>query len=404
MGQDEGIDMSFPRTMLFLGTHRTGASLSSNMYLSPICRHIKNEDLFRVCFCTSLRRAQSKSWVKSNGIVLTSPQSGLPVLNKLLFQLFEMRLGGILSQIEEQIERFKPDLLLFVLNLVQMIRIADRLRNRTVLPFFSLVWDAPERIMSLYPNLSTSFKAELMREFSNVVQHSKCVGVVSPGMGQHVRSLGASKTVVMYPAVSDLCDNAVLLKGQPSLDDVTIRIVFAGTLYAIQEWNAFLEAIDKWHTSGRCSIQLDYVGRFPGQGAQSRPWIRKYNVQPLDETIRIIKMAHIAYLPYHLAAEYQFDMQTSFPSKLSSYIAAGTPVLLHGPADSSAARFFEEYPVGRTCSSLEASEIMKALEFLLGDERFRKQYADARADALENAISERAMLRKFSEAVKAIFI
>jgi len=388
--------------MLLLGTSRLGASLSSQAYLAPLLKCLKKDDLFRVCICTGLKRGQSTSWVKPNGVVLASPHVNLPVLSILSFQLFQMRIGGILRQIEEHIERFKPEVLWFVLNLAQIIRIADRLRYRTSLPFFSMVWDTPERILSLSPSLSQSLRVDLMSEFSNVMRHSKCVSVVSQGMEQHVRDLGASRTVIMYPAISDYCGKKVLVNDVPRSDRTTVRIVFAGTLYAIHEWNAFLKAIDRWNASRRRLIQLDFIGHFPRRQAELRSWIQRYPTKPLDETIQFIKGAHIAYLPYHLSAMYRLDVQTSFPSKLSSYIAAGTPVFLHGPTDSSAARFLEAYHVGRTCSSTDVNEIVKTLESLLEDKLFLNQYADARYDALEHAIGERVLLTNFLNAIGTI--
>lgn len=82
------------------------------------------------------------------------------------------------------------------------------------------------------------------------------------------------------------------------------------------------------------------------------------------------------YLPYMFDTKFKTEMQTSFPSKLVTYFAAGKPVFFHGPAYSSALLLLKEYEAGIICDSLAKTSIYNALALLVKNDELRKKIVD----------------------------
>jgi hypothetical protein len=89
----------------------------------------------------------------------------------------------------------------------------------------------------------------------------------------------------------------------------------------------------------------------------------------------------IAYLPYWLDEKYHYVTQMCFPTKLTTYLAAGVPILYHGPSDGSPARFLAKYPAGIGCHTADSADIIKTIERFVTEKDF---YPKA-ASAIENA-------------------
>ena len=53
--------------------------------------------------------------------------------------------------------------------------------------------------------------------------------------------------------------------------------------------------------------------------------------------------------------------ELSFPTKLTTYLAAGSRVLLHAPNYASVTSFMQHYAIGHSCDSLESSDLAAAL-------------------------------------------
>ena len=104
----------------------------------------------------------------------------------------------------------------------------------------------------------------------------------------------------------------------------------------------------------------------------------------------------LCYLPYWFDRRYARTTQLSFPSKLSAYVAACRPILYHGPATSTPARFLSKYPVGVSCVSNSSTSLLGAIERCVWDEELLRGYPAARCKALEEELGLEAMIRRFA--------
>lgn len=107
--------------------------------------------------------------------------------------------------------------------------------------------------------------------------------------------------------------------------------------------------------------------------------------------------ADLCYLPYWFDRRHAETVKMSFPSKLSAYVAAGRPVLFHGPADSTPARFLDRYAVGVSCNSDQPATLLEAIERCAWDADLCRGYPAARSRALEEELGLEAMIRRFAD-------
>lgn len=67
---------------------------------------------------------------------------------------------------------------------------------------------------------------------------------------------------------------------------------------------------------------------------------------PEDEIIPMLKLCDCVYASYSMAMPMRVFSQTSLPTKLTTYVQAGRPIIGHGPSKSSLAEFLEKTDLG----------------------------------------------------------
>lgn len=96
-----------------------------------------------------------------------------------------------------------------------------------------------------------------------------------------------------------------------------------------------------------------------------RDYIVFYPTLPEEEVIPLLSECDFLYAMYPLSKSLRVFSQTSLPTKLSSYLQAGLPVLGHGPANSSLAEFLNAQNLGTMWTSDNKEEGFKSLERIL---------------------------------------
>ena len=92
-------------------------------------------------------------------------------------------------------------------------------------------------------------------------------------------------------------------------------------------------------------------------------------------------------------------VELSFPNKVSLYLAAGRPILFHGPERSTPTRFLERWPVGVPCHSLDPRVIAEALTVAATDAAFHTRVAAAIPQVLRAELGLHVFRRRFAEFV-----
>jgi glycosyltransferase involved in cell wall biosynthesis len=220
------------------------------------------------------------------------------------------------------------------------------------------VWDAPEHVLSSQ-NICGAAAEGLLRRFAEVLRGAASVSVISANMQEHYKVLFDIEAVVIRPVSVPPERNKTPRKRR------TLRLVFAGSLYAKVEWNALLKSLKalQWRIANR-RVVIYFLGAFPLRGASWDRHVKQLGHLPAAEAAAICRKCDVAYLPYWLTGDNALVAATSFPSKLALYLSSGLPVLNHGPQTSEVTRIMRNYDIGVSCHSLAADNIAAALEAL----------------------------------------
>jgi hypothetical protein len=235
------------------------------------------------------------------------------------------------------------------------------------------------------------------REFERVLLMSDRCGVTSEWMGEEYRERYGVEPVVLIHGIHP---NMKKSPTEELVSNKKFTIGFAGSLYAIHEWQALISALSKvkWHIEGR-DVNIRFLGaKAPPSLHNSMP-IEYLGWRSVEETVKLMSEVDIVYLPYWFDESHSLSVRLCFPTKLPTYLAAGKPVLFHGPRDSSPARFFRRFPVGLCCHSLEEGEIVKTIRRFITDREFYALAAQACQIAFDTEINLRVFRRRFANLI-----
>jgi hypothetical protein len=261
---------------------------------------------------------------------------------------------------------FYPGRILAVLDNPLMMAVAHRVASTLDIPLTTLIWDAPEYLLSKF-GFDRFSRRLLLREFNTSLSASQRVAVVSEAMQRDYAARTSAPVQILRHGVPMEFE----VQGVPGteFDQEEWKIGFGGSMYSECAWRAFLGALDHagWTVAGkpvrlklvtpritlasRRPARVDFLGCLPSpEAAQSE-----------------LAKCHLNYLPQPFAGHLWELAKYSFPTKLTSYLATGRPVIVHSPVGASLSLFYETNPIGAHACSLRPGPIIEALEALLGD-------------------------------------
>jgi glycosyltransferase involved in cell wall biosynthesis len=175
-------------------------------------------------------------------------------------------------------------------------------------------------------------------------------------------------------------------------------IGYAGSLYARREWDALITAISAagWRVAGR-----PVVVRVLASGLDVRvsgpARIEFLGWHSTTDAVSILSDCDVCYVPYWFDSAYRPGVELSFPNKVSLYLAAGRPILFHGPRESTPAHFLARWPVGLACHSLDANDIEAALTTAAADAAFHQRAAETIPFALREELGMHVFRQRFAD-------
>jgi hypothetical protein len=111
--------------------------------------------------------------------------------------------------------------------------------------------------------------------------------------------------------------------------------------------------------------------------------------------LRKLSATDFCYLPCWFAPEKRRHAELSFPTKLTTYLAAGRPVLYHGPAYAWAAQVMRDWRLGISIHSLCPDDICRESKPLMTEETWRENFSQAAREAFEKEFNARVMQANF---------
>lgn len=303
------------------------------------------------------------------------------------------------ATIQDLVEQYKIDVVWVFMNSWYTIKIGAELAQCLEIPMITHVWDSPEYLASkMY--LLPKAKKDLLSAFGTALRKSQKVITVSDSMSAiYKEKYGVeSATMVFCPPISSWRTP----KDHKDLEDKSVvKIIFAGSLYAYDQWNRFLDAVQQENKRNvNRKIEVTCVGN-TSRWAKKRKWVSYLPLQPIDKAASLVNEADIAYLPYWMSKKHAYFVKTAFPGKMSFYVASGTPVLFHGPTDSTPTDFLKKNKVGLACNTMEKADIIEKINELMSED-FRTQYERSQKKTLEKVFHPDRCVETFSETIRQI--
>ena len=405
--------MSVPRVLL-LTARPPGYGGVGEIFLHDLCLYYPRESLCCFAACRGSHDSFSQDLNGLRIVYAHRPYEAIfygPRLRELGFQQLVPRIARLSSffvwryakmQIPALIAkavRFgrqqDVDMVWAVLDCPTLICMAKRVADALGTQLVTLVWDPPEYFLSSQRLcVDTLSRRSLLRKFKNTLQASVRCGVMSEAMQREYEKRYGVESVIMRHGIHP---NRRKPPAKEPTGEKQFVIGFAGSLYAAREWRALLSALSKldWRIDG-LDITVLVVGNYADFLLQDKAHIKYLGWRSIEETIDLMSEVDVTYLPYWFDESYRMAVRLCFPTKLTTYLASGRPVLFHGPEDSSPASFFRRFPVGLCCHSLEESRIIECLYQFATDKEFYAAATDAGQAALEQELDLRVFLRRFA--------
>jgi glycosyltransferase involved in cell wall biosynthesis len=157
-----------------------------------------------------------------------------------------------------------------------------------------------------------------------------------------------------------------------------VRILYSGRIgigitESLIEIATVIDAINKsW---GKIKLYI----QSPSSDIEVRRRLQNFDCIVLNPVVEYSKLPYIFSQADLLVIANDFDkegidfLRYSMPTKVTEYMASGTPVLVYAPYETAVSRFFEEYGCGCCVTEQDPEKLNKALELMISSEEYRKQ-------------------------------
>lgn len=305
------------------------------------------------------------------------------------------RLAGVTRTIrvlQSVVTAWPPDLILAVLDEPILFPLVTNLARVARCPLTTLVWDPVDYLIK-NSGCGRSVSAVLQADAFKAMSLSRQIGVISEAMAEEYGGRSHRPTIVLRHG---LPRSLWIERRTRRCAQKGIMVALAGSLYASDAWNGLIRALDEagWCIDG-CRVTIRLLG---GAVPRSPSGPCRYEVlgwHPQGTMIELLSEADVGYIPYPFDKDRATLARLSFPTKLGSYMAAGLPVLHHGPAFSSVTAFVGAYSVGRCCASLDTEAILDGIRTTLAAGSLPETRLGMRR-ALEEELGAHVFARRFA--------
>lgn len=278
-----------------------------------------------------------------------------------------------------------------------LIRLADYLQENLPLPMVTQIWDPPGWWLR-DNNVDGWSQKVILQQFGKVLQKSRAVAVTSSAMEEEYKNAYQCNAVSVIPGLP-----AQWAKDPNNVNETSDRFVigFAGQFYSRDEWDCLISTLDSmnWAYQNR-KIEIRVLGKNCVGETLGPANIRYQGWLDQENSIEALSKCDVLYCPYWFHELYRTEARLSFPSKLTTYLAAGKAVLFHGPPYASPSRFLSKWDAGAQCNELSNEKLQKELLHLMDNPEHRKQLQINAHNAFKNELTEEFMRSNFLRALK----
>jgi glycosyltransferase involved in cell wall biosynthesis len=272
----------------------------------------------------------------------------------------------------------RVDSLWTVLQGQTMVRMANAVAKGLNVPLRTQVWDPLEWWLRAH-GVDRLNRMRDMALFDHAIKSSVICATASWAM------MSRYEDTYKTPCVTIIASLNRALGHRPGFQlrgPKVVAIGMAGQFYAYQAWGQLVRALNlaAWQVDGR-KVVIRVLGNqrpegVPDQNLDFLGW------KPQEEAVEILaQTCDILYCPYPFEPQMAEVARLSFPSKIPTYLAAGRPILFHGPGYAGPFQYLRKRGAAYLCGDLEAAAIYNGLSHLVENKVFYAAVAKSAQEA-----------------------
>jgi len=252
-------------------------------------------------------------------------------------------------------------------------------------PLYMYIMDDPagtRRIAGLQPLLYALFMPRIVRS-------ARRIWGVSQGICEYFERTYGVKCFPLLPML-DLQSFQSKMSRRSDRADGSFHIVFTGAVYSAQvdALRRLVRVVDECNRKSGPAVSLSLYTS-SAAATLDKAGLTGNNIRrdevPQEDVARVLSEADAAFLPLSFEPALRHVVETSLPSKIAEYLAAGLPILAHAPASSTVARYCREYGCGLVVDQPDDTALRDALLRLKNDPALRRELSARALDvAKEN--------------------
>ncbi|MCZ4294801.1 ATP-binding protein [Vibrio sinaloensis] len=274
------------------------------------------------------------------------------------------------------------------------IRMAESVAKGIGVPLHSHVWDpfswwADAHALDGFTRRSTQAK------FDSAIKSSKFVAAASEPMAELYSSTFNVNSVPL------IASHSLELAKSPQVDipdDNCILIGMAGQFYASTEWECLLKMLkcSRWRI-GKRKVKVVVMGPQRPPGCYNDSNVKFLGWKNQEDAASILSLCDALYCPYPFDDKMKEVSSYSFPSKFVLYLAAGKPIIFHGPVYASPTKYITKRSCGIAVCSLLPTALYNAFEKLVNEEQRYKEIAENAQEAFKKDFTLLSLRESFSQ-------
>ncbi len=215
------------------------------------------------------------------------------------------------------------------------VAVAARLARSGRLPLHLTVHDDPAFGVALRSRRYLALAPWIERDFAAAIRRASSVDVIGRGMADRYRRRYGVGSTIVHRAL----DDPIAPAGDYDAARNGLRVGVLGSTYGYQQLPLLARAVEI--AAGRLGVapRLLVVGRGHGEELRAefagRVEVESTGHVSEADAVPILRDCFALYLNYPFGRRDAVLRRTSFPTKLSTYVQAARPLLIHAPADSS---------------------------------------------------------------------
>jgi hypothetical protein len=244
------------------------------------------------------------------------------------------------------------------------------------LPVHITVHDDPAWAYAILTRRYLALAPLLARDLKRSLRGASSVDVVSEPMARRYRSRYGIESTIVHRGL------AGPVRPSPAYDRRHgVAVAVLGSTYGLREVGTLAQALGLLSERLRLPTRLTVIGGVDQTQVKRLcpPDVALEMPGHLDEVEGVARLASsfLLYLSYPFGRRGKVLRTTSFPTKLSTYIMAARPLLLHMPADSSVASLGTKSPYATLWQSINPEDGADAIHRLWLDDRTDQSFHGA---------------------------